>query len=125
MSIPPTGVVPLLTAVPGRAPVTPGDLVVRIEARLGSAVDELEAIRSEVADAVVALSAQSAPSTAVAPKLLTVAQAATVLGVGQSTVHNLIRTGQLGSRKIGGSRRIPVADVDGFIARLPSQGIGA
>jgi excisionase family DNA binding protein len=125
MSIPRPATVPRLTALPARAPVTPGDLVVRIEARLGSAVDELEAIRSEVAAAVVALSAQSAPSTAVAPKLLTVAQAAAVLGVGQSTVHNLIRTGQLGSRKIGGSRRIPVADVDGFIARLPSQGIGA
>ncbi|MHB1928116.1 MAG: helix-turn-helix domain-containing protein [Acidimicrobiales bacterium] len=45
-----------------------------------------------------------------APKLLTVPQAAAALGVGQSTVHNLICTGELGSRKPGGSRRIPVED---------------
>lgn len=85
----------------------------------------LEGLRGGVA-ALAALASAPPPSAgAVVPRLLTVRQAATALGVGASTVHQLIRTGELGSRKIGGSRRIPVTDLDAFIARLPDHRIGA
>lgn len=55
---------------------------------------------------------------AVPTRLLTVAQAATALGLGRSTVENLIRTGDLGSRKIGKARRVPVEELDAYISRL-------
>jgi excisionase family DNA binding protein len=43
-----------------------------------------------------------------ARSLLTVAEAAEQLHLGQSTVKNLIRQGRLRSIKVGGARRIPV-----------------
>jgi excisionase family DNA binding protein len=86
---------------------------------------ELEALKAEVAALAVLASAPTVTDGTAVPRLLTVAQVAASLGVGQSTVHNLIRTGELGSRKLGGSRRIPVEDLDAFIARLPADRIGA
>ena len=107
-----------------RAEEGPQDLVGRIQGRVADAVEELEALRRDIADLAVVLAAPPAPPPTVAPRLLTVGQAAAALGVGSSTVHHLIRTGQLGSRKLGGSRRVPVEDLDSFVAQLPSQGIG-
>ncbi|MDQ2727592.1 MAG: helix-turn-helix domain-containing protein [Actinomycetota bacterium] len=114
-----------LAAVPGPTGRTAAELVTRIETRLGGTLAALEGLRGEVAALAALAPAPPPPAGAVAPRLLTVRQAATALGVGASTVHQLIRTGDLGSRKIGGSRRIPVADLDAFIARLPDHRIGA
>ena len=60
-----------------------------------------------------------------AAQLLTVGQTAALLGIGQSTVHQMIRDGRLGSRKIGTARRIPLSEIESFISGLPGQRIGA
>ncbi len=44
-----------------------------------------------------------------------------MLGVGRSRVYDLIRTRQLQSVLIGKSRRVPVAAVHAFVARLTEQ----
>ena len=115
-----------LSAVPVVSGPSPGDVARRIEARLEGAAAELEELKAEVAAlAALALAPSGGDGAVVAPKLLTVRQAAAALGVGESTVHALIRSGELGSRKIGSSRRIPVEEVDAFIARLPADRVGA
>jgi hypothetical protein len=123
MSIPRQGTVPLLTAPPGRAPVSPMDLVARSEARLGRAVDELEAIRSEVPVLVprgpTSAGVRSGPH---APDRRPGGD-----GPGRVPVHGP-QPDPRGSARVPEDRRLrsnSVADVDGFIARLPSQGIGA
>ena len=50
--------------------------------------------------------------------LLTPEEAAKALSVGRTRVYELIRTGALGSVRIGSSRRVPVAAVESFVARL-------
>jgi excisionase family DNA binding protein len=120
MTTPTTTEPAFLSAIPGRAGVTAQDLAGRLEARLANVVVELEGLRTEIA-ALAAFAWTPTNGSNVAPKLLTVRQAATMLGVGQSTVHHLIRTGRLASRKLAGSRRVAVVDVDAFIASLPDQ----
>ncbi|MHB1445850.1 MAG: helix-turn-helix domain-containing protein [Acidimicrobiales bacterium] len=93
-------------------------------ASLAEATAALEVLRVQLSG-LAPPSEQPGRAQGVQPKLLTVRQAAVALGVGQSTVHSLIRTGELGSRKIGGSRRVPVEELDAFIARLPGQPVGA
>ena len=44
--------------------------------------------------------------------------AAHVLGIGRTKVYELIRSGALRSVRVGGLRRIPVAALDEFVARL-------
>ena len=44
--------------------------------------------------------------------------AARVLGVGRTKVYELMRSGALRSVRVGGLRRIPVAALDEFVARL-------
>ncbi len=56
--------------------------------------------------------------------LLTVAEAAEVLGVGKSTVYDLMRTRQLPSVKLGRLRRVPVADLDRFVTELAARSTG-
>ena len=52
-------------------------------------------------------------------KLLTVAEAATILRLGRTLVYELVLRGELASVKIGRARRIPVSAIDAFIrARL-------
>jgi excisionase family DNA binding protein len=58
----------------------------------------------------------SAPSTA--PLLLKVSQAGAMLGVGRSTVYDLIARGELETVHIGRSCRIPVAALDAYVRRL-------
>jgi excisionase family DNA binding protein len=115
-----------LRSISGATGPPPGELLQRIEAHLTEAASGLEVLKAQIA---VLNAPTPAPPVAgvgsVQPKLLTVRQTAAVLGVGQSTVHNLIRTGELGSRKIGGARRVPVEDLDAFVARLPSRRLGA
>jgi len=44
--------------------------------------------------------------------------AAHVLGIGRTKVYELIRSGALRSVRVGGLRRIPVAALADFVARL-------
>lgn len=50
--------------------------------------------------------------------LLNIEEAADVLGVSDSTVKRLIRTGELPAVKVGGATRIRCTDVGGFVTRL-------
>lgn len=47
--------------------------------------------------------------------MVTVEEAAECLGVGRSTVYDLMRMGHLGSVKIGRSRRIPIEALHAYI----------
>ena len=58
-----------------------------------------------------------------APKLLlTPEQAAESLGCGRSYLFRLLSEGQIASVKVGRLRRIPVAEVERYIARLMPAG---
>lgn len=48
--------------------------------------------------------------------LLTPDEAARCLSLGRTSVFGLMRTGQLGSIRIGGARRVPLAAVHAFVA---------
>ncbi|KLL09987.1 MULTISPECIES: helix-turn-helix domain-containing protein [Protofrankia] len=50
--------------------------------------------------------------------LLTAAEAAAVLGVGRSTVYELMAAGQIESVRIGRSRRIPRVALVAYVDRL-------
>lgn len=52
------------------------------------------------------------------PALLTVPEAMSALRLSRATVYDLIRSGELGSVKVGRSRRIPAQAVQTFVARL-------
>ncbi len=55
--------------------------------------------------------------------LLTPPEAATMLGIGRTKLYDLLRTGALFSIRLGGSRRIPRAAVEAFVAGLvPTEG---
>jgi excisionase family DNA binding protein len=51
-------------------------------------------------------------------KLLTVVEAAEVLGLGKTKAYELINSGRLRSVKIDGCRRVPVAAIDEYVASL-------
>lgn len=53
--------------------------------------------------------------------LLTPEEAAYTLGIGRSKVYVLLRAGVLGSVRIGGSRRIPVAMLQEYVAKLGAK----
>lgn len=114
-----------LAVLPGREGPGAADLVGSLEDRIAAAASELQAMR----DAVTVLArASERPESAeepVAPRLLTVPQAAAALGLGESAVHGLIRSGRLGSRKIGSARQVPLADLDPFVNGLPVEPRGA
>jgi excisionase family DNA binding protein len=114
-----------LRSIPSAAGPPPRELLAQIESHLAEAASQLELLKAQVASPTAPASTVAAGGAGVQPKLLTVRQTAAVLGVGQSTVHNLIRTGELGSRKIGGARRVPVEDLDAYSARLPARRLGA
>ena len=50
--------------------------------------------------------------------LITVREAAERLGLGRSLTYEFIRKGELASIKIGGARRVAVADLEEFVVRL-------
>ena len=114
-----------LLRVQGPAVVSPEQLVERIEARLAEVVVELDAAKAELAELAALACASPGQEAGRGPQLLTVGQTATLLGLGQSTVHQMIRDGRLGSCKIGNSRRIPMAEIEAFVSGLPGQRIGA
>jgi excisionase family DNA binding protein len=57
----------------------------------------------------------------VRPLLLTVREAAALMGVGRTTLYKLMATGELRSVQVGSSRRIPSAAVYEFVDRLSGQ----
>lgn len=59
--------------------------------------------------------------TSTSPLLLTVRQAAAALGVGRTTVYELISSGDLEVVHIGRSARIPVAAINEFVDQLRSR----
>lgn len=55
--------------------------------------------------------------------LITVTEAAQRLGFGRSQTYMLIQSGALPSLKIGGARRVSVADLEEFVERLRSEAV--
>jgi excisionase family DNA binding protein len=114
-----------LVPVQGTAAISPQQLVDRIEARLAEAVVELDAAKAELVELAALALSSPGPEGGRGPQLLTVRQTAALLGLGQSTVHQMIRDGRLGSCKIGNSRRVPMTEIETFISALPGWRIGA
>lgn len=52
------------------------------------------------------------------PALLTVPEAMAALRLSRATIYDLIRSGELGSVKVGRSRRIPSQAVTTFVTHL-------
>jgi len=53
--------------------------------------------------------------------LLRPEDAARALGVGRTKVYELMRSGALRSVRVGGLRRIPIAALNEFVARLEEE----
>ncbi|MEX5711372.1 helix-turn-helix domain-containing protein [Parafrankia sp. FMc6] len=68
--------------------------------------------------AVPASQADSETTKPVPQVLLTVEDAAEMLGIGRTLLYSLIRTGAITSVRIGRLRRLRPADIDAFAARL-------
>lgn len=62
------------------------------------------------------------PTSPPAKLLLRVEEAADLLGLSRTRVFELIGAGQLESVKVGGSRRVPRAAVEAFVAGLQWEG---
>jgi excisionase family DNA binding protein len=88
-------------------------------------VVELETLRREVAELAALACASPAPDRRFGVQLLTVRQTAALLGRGQSTLHQMIGDGRLGSCKIGNSRGVPMTEIETFLSSLPGGRIGA
>ena len=54
--------------------------------------------------------------------LLTPTEAAATLGIGRSTLYELMRAGVLPSVRIGACRRIAATDLSDLVAKLRSEG---
>lgn len=57
--------------------------------------------------------------------MFSVAEAAEILGIGQTKTYELVLTGQLGSVKVGRCRRVPRLELENYIARLIQEQRGA
>ncbi len=82
-------------------------------ARLERLAAELAAEASELTAQAIALATQPAGP---APALLSVEDAARVLGLSRTTVFTLVRTGELESIKVGSRRLVPRQSIDAFVA---------
>lgn len=56
-----------------------------------------------------------------APRLVAILDAAGLLGVGRSTLYQLIATGAIEVVHIGRSARVPISSLDAFVAQLRSR----
>lgn len=52
------------------------------------------------------------------PLLLTVKEAATLIGIGRTTLYQLMDSGEIASVHVGSSRRIPLLSAHEFVERL-------
>ncbi len=50
--------------------------------------------------------------------LLTVEQAAKVIGIGRSKLYELLEKGHIESVRIGRARRVPVSSLEGYVNRI-------
>ena len=48
-------------------------------------------------------------------------EAAETLGVSRARLYQLLATGEIGSVKIGASRRVPAVDLEAYVSRLRSE----
>ncbi len=62
-------------------------------------------------------------STSATKLLLSVEEAADLLGVSRTTVYDLLRTRTLGSVRIGRCRRISLDALRAYVERLPAETI--
>lgn len=53
--------------------------------------------------------------------MLTVEQAAAVLGIGRTNMYALIKSGEIESVRIGRLRRVPADAIDAYTARLTAE----
>ncbi len=80
----------------------------------------MDQIRAKVS--TLAGQSDDLPERIAIPRLLvTVSEAAETLGLSRSTVYSLLDSGQLESRKIGASRRIPLAAIEDYVNRRTKQ----
>jgi excisionase family DNA binding protein len=56
-----------------------------------------------------------------APRLVTIAVAARLLGVGRTTIYELIARGDIDTVHIGRSARVPVCSLDAFVSKLQTR----
>ncbi|MCG8914831.1 helix-turn-helix domain-containing protein [Actinokineospora sp. PR83] len=54
-------------------------------------------------------------------KLYRVEEVARIMQIGRSKVFDLMRSGELASVKIGGSRRVPARAIDSYLDRLMDE----
>jgi excisionase family DNA binding protein len=66
--------------------------------------------------------ASGSASSELPRRLFTAAETARMLGIGESTVHDLRKAGDLGSVKIGSSRRFSIEAIDAFVPRRAEAG---
>lgn len=57
----------------------------------------------------------STPAVAPEQRAFSVEEVAEMLGIGRTAVYRLIKTGDLGSQKVGGSRRIFLSDLEDYL----------
>lgn len=65
----------------------------------------------------------AADPPALTPRLLTVPDAARLLGVGRTTAYELIAAGDLEVVHIGRSARVPTPAIDAFVDRLRARNV--
>lgn len=65
----------------------------------------------------------TAATNSTTPVLCTVKDAVVLLRLGRSTIYELMASGELPFTKLGRARRIKRADIDAFVAQLPSQSV--
>ena len=108
-----------LTPAPRDRDLARAEIAAHIESRVAAAVKDITTALGELST----LAAHSAPTATpeVAPRLLTTTQVAETLSLGESTVRELIRSGELESVKIGTARRVPLEALDAFVSHLSSE----
>jgi excisionase family DNA binding protein len=67
------------------------------------------------------MSVSEGSTAAAGPLLLTVEEAARLLGIGRTTAYALVKSGELESIPLGRLRRIPAECVTEYISRLRAQ----
>lgn len=58
------------------------------------------------------------------PLLMTVTEAAALVGISRARLYELLASGQVPSIKLGRSRRIALADLEAFVAALRADQLG-
>ena len=58
------------------------------------------------------------------PLLVTVSEAADILGLGRTTIYELVNRGELQPVHIGRALRFPVAELERFVAALRAGALG-